>query len=138
MRNGNGESCIDVDHINIQSERNCKGKRVSTGVQTTPLVPYRLRFWPKASGGVKCDPDGSACSVVHFRCCCRTISQFFLSQIGLTFVLVLWALAGAAAFYYTEGERRFWEISAETPVCLVESRESLVLIVAFLIGDNTI
>lgn len=104
MRNGNGDSCIDVDHINIHPEHNCKGKRVSTGVQTNPLVPYRLRFWPKASRSPKGDPDGRACSAAHFHCCCRTISQFFLSQIGLTLVLVLWALAGAAAFYYTEGE----------------------------------
>lgn len=104
MRNGSGESCIDVDHINIQSEKNFKNKRVSTAVQTSPLVPYRLRFWPKAPKTAKCDPEKHACSIVHFQCCCRTISQFFLSQIGLTLVLVLWALAGAAAFYYTEGK----------------------------------
>lgn len=104
MRNGNGDSCIDVDNINIQSEKTFRIKRVSTAVQTSPLVPYRLRFWPKASGNGKCDPDKHVCSIVHFQCCCRTISQFFLSQIGLTLVLVLWALAGAAAFYYTEGE----------------------------------
>lgn len=104
MRNGSGDSCIDVDHINIPSERNFKIKRVSTAVQTSPLIPYRLRFWPKASGSVKCDPEKHACSIIHFQCCCRTISQLFLSQIGLTIVLVLWALAGAAAFYYTEGK----------------------------------
>lgn len=106
MRNGNGDSCIDVDHINVQSEKSSKIKRVSTAVQTSPLIPYRLRFWPKAPRSVKCDPEKHACSIVHFQCCCRTLSQWFLSQIGLTVVLVLWALAGAAAFYYTEGKFR--------------------------------
>lgn len=105
MKTGNGDSsCIDVDHINLESERNYKNKYVSIGVQTSPLVPYRLRFWPKGSSNVKCNPDESGCSKLQLKCCCHTFSRLCLSQIGLTIMLVFWALLGAAAFFYTEGK----------------------------------
>lgn len=104
MITGNGDTCIDVDHVHLENCRNYKNKHVSIGTQTSPLVPYRLRFWPKGSRNVKCDPSQSSCSKVQLKCCCRTFSQLFLSQIGLTVVLVIWALVGAAGFFYTEGE----------------------------------
>ncbi|XP_065158959.1 uncharacterized protein [Atheta coriaria] len=94
---GMGER-IDVDQIKLEHYRL---KTQNVGVQTTHLSPYRLRFWPVAAS-IKC-LDASFMDVV--KCCLRTLSQWFLSQVGLTCVLIVWALLGATAFYKTEGPR---------------------------------
>ncbi|KAK5643992.1 hypothetical protein RI129_007837 [Pyrocoelia pectoralis] len=105
MRTGNGDNYIDVDHITLESERNYKNRFHSIGVQTSQLLPYRLRLLPKFSTDIQCEPS-SNCSFKSKLCCCgKTLSQWIFSQIGLTFILVNWALLGAAAFYQTEGPR---------------------------------
>lgn len=100
MRTGNGDKCIDIDHITL--ERNYKNKRLSVATQTSHVVPYRLKFWPKWTGTAKCGEDAKAFE--HVACCCRTLSQWCLSQVGLAVILFCWALLGAFAFYQTEGE----------------------------------
>ncbi|KAB0800052.1 hypothetical protein PPYR_07932 [Photinus pyralis] len=105
MRTGSGDNYIDVDHITLESERNYKNRFHSIGVQTSQLLPYRLRLLPKFSADIKCDPSGS-CSFKSKLCCWgKTLSQWIFSQIGLTLILLNWALLGAAAFYHTEGPR---------------------------------
>lgn len=104
MRTGNGDNYIDVDHITLESERNYKNRFNSVGVQTSQLLPYRLRFWPKLVSDFKCDPSGNSSIKNKLKCCGRTLSQWFLSQIGLLIILFNWALLGAAAFYKTEGK----------------------------------
>lgn len=99
MRTGNGDKCIDIDHITL--ERNYKNKKLNIATQTSHVVPYRLKFWPKLTGSVKCGEDAKA--LEHVVCCCRTLSQWCLSQVGLALILVCWALLGAFAFYQTEG-----------------------------------
>ncbi|EFA01840.2 uncharacterized protein LOC103312662 isoform X1 [Tribolium castaneum] len=98
-----GDTCVDIDQINLEAN-NYKNKFTNASVQTSPLIPYRLRFWPK-NCDFKCAPEDSCCSKVGLVCCCRIISQWVLSQVGLTIVVVLWALLGAFAFYKTEGPR---------------------------------
>ncbi|XP_017779880.1 PREDICTED: uncharacterized protein LOC108565101 [Nicrophorus vespilloides] len=98
---GMGDNCIDIEQINL--DRNYKNKFKSVGSQTSHLVPYRLRFWPlRASINIKC-ADAGLKEII--KCCLKTLSQWFLSQIGLTAILFTWALLGAAAFYKTEGPR---------------------------------
>lgn len=103
MGSGKGDNCINIDHIHLESERNYKNKFQAIGVQTSPLVPYRLRFWPVRASYVKCPEESSAKDKIKF--CFKTLSQWFLSQVGLTLILIMWALLGAAAFYKTEGPR---------------------------------
>ncbi|KAF5296955.1 hypothetical protein FQR65_LT10107 [Abscondita terminalis] len=105
MRTGNVDNYIDVDHITLESERNYKNRFHSIGVQTSTLLPYRLRFFPKFHSDIDCvAPSGS--SFINKLCFCgKTLSQCLFSQVGLTFILVNWALLGAAAFYKTEGPR---------------------------------
>lgn len=98
MRQNSNDNCIDIDHINLESERNYKNKYITISVQTSPIVPYRLRIFPKM-----CSMDEKENSQNKLKTCCRIISQIFLSQIGLTITLILWALLGAAGFYSTEG-----------------------------------
>ncbi|RZB38956.1 uncharacterized protein BDFB_010321, partial [Asbolus verrucosus] len=104
MKNGNGETCIDIDHINLEAN-NYKNKYTSASVQTSPLIPYRLRFWPRSTCDFKCDPSESSCTKIRLTCCCRVLSQWVLSQVGLTIIVLTWALLGAFAFYKTEGPR---------------------------------
>lgn len=101
MGSGKGDNCIHIDHIHLESERNYKNKFQNIGIQTSPLVPYRLRFWPVRASYVKCPEESCAKDKIKF--CFKTLSQWFLSQIGLTLILLVWALLGAAAFYKTEG-----------------------------------
>lgn len=97
MRQNNVDNFIDIDHINLESERNYKNRFLTVSVQTSPIVPYRLRLLPKM-----CSIDEKY-SENKLKCCCRVISQLFLSQVGLTITLISWALLGAAGFYNTEG-----------------------------------
>lgn len=103
MRTGNGDNYVDVDHITLESERNYKNRFHSIGVQTSALLPYRLRFFPKFHTYLGCDPSSSLTNKLCF--CGKTLSQCLFSQVGLTFILINWALLGAAAFYKTEGPR---------------------------------
>lgn len=107
MRTGNGDNYIDVDHITLESERNYKNRFHSIGVQTSALLPYRLRFWPRLNSDIKCDPSGNSSLKDKLRCFGRTLSQWIFSQLGLTIILFNWALLGAAAFYKTEGKTLF-------------------------------
>ncbi|XP_063911802.1 uncharacterized protein LOC135128699 isoform X2 [Zophobas morio] len=105
MKTGNGDTCIDIDHVNLEAN-NYKNKYTNASVQTSPLIPYRLRFWPRSTCDLKCDPnESSCCTKVRLTCCCRILSQWVLSQVGLTMVVISWALLGAYAFYKTEGPR---------------------------------
>ncbi|KAG5880759.1 hypothetical protein JTB14_010942 [Gonioctena quinquepunctata] len=102
MRTGNGDSCVDIDHMNI--EHNLKNKKTDAAVQTSHLVPYRLRFLPGTNCDVKLSPSETNCAL-KLKCCCRIVSRWILSQVGLTVVVVIWALLGALAFFKTEGPR---------------------------------
>lgn len=101
MGSGKGDNCINIEHINLEADKNYKNKFQSIGIQTSPLVPYRLRFLPVKIKYEKC-PDGSS-TKDKVKFCFKTLSQWFLSLIGLTLVLIIWALLGAAAFFKTEG-----------------------------------
>ncbi|CAH1159549.1 unnamed protein product [Phaedon cochleariae] len=100
MRPGNGDHSVEVDHV----DNGLKNRRVDASVQTTHLVPYRLRFLPPTSCDVKLGPSEPSCAL-RISCCCRVLSQWLLSQIGLSLVVVVWALLGALAFFNTEGPR---------------------------------
>lgn len=50
------------------------------------------------------DPKKESCTVVGLQCGCKVITQWILSQIGLTLLVFGWALLGAYAFYKTEGK----------------------------------
>lgn len=105
MRNGNGDSStIDVDHINLENHYK---KFADVTVQTTHLVPYRLRYWPKLFCDVKLSPSEKNCTKLRLQCCGRVLSQWLLSQFGLTIILIAWALLGAFAFFKTEGKKLF-------------------------------
>ncbi|CAH1370971.1 hypothetical protein MTP99_012461 [Tenebrio molitor] len=105
MKSENGDTCIDVDHVTLEAN-NYKNKYTNASVQTSPLIPYRLRFWPRSTCDVKCDPnENGCCTKIRLTCCCRILSQWVLSQVGLTVVVLSWALLGAFAFYKTEGPR---------------------------------
>ncbi|CAG9856852.1 unnamed protein product [Phyllotreta striolata] len=99
----NGDATtIDVDQMT--KEQNIKNRKLDASVQTLHLVPYRLRFVPGLRCDVKLSPSERNCAL-KLGCCCRIFGQWALSQVGLTVVVVIWALLGACAFYYTEGER---------------------------------
>lgn len=91
-------NCIDIEHINLESERNYKNRFKSISIQTSPIVPYRLRIFPKM-----CSVQDEKFNQNQFKTFCRILSQLFLSQFGLTITLITWALLGAAGFYNTEG-----------------------------------
>lgn len=93
-----GNNCIDIDHINLESERNYKNRFKSIHIQTSPIVPYRLRIFPKM-----CSVQDEKFNQNQLKTFFRIISQLFLSQFGLTMTLLFWALVGAAGFYNTEG-----------------------------------
>lgn len=100
MKTSNGDSCIDIGHLNID---NYKIKKFDASVQTLHIIPYRLRFLP----GTDCDadfrPSENNCTL-RCICCCRIFSQWILSQIGLSIIVVIWALLGALSFFYAEGK----------------------------------
>ncbi|XP_018570482.1 uncharacterized protein LOC108910376 isoform X2 [Anoplophora glabripennis] len=102
MRADNADTCINIDHVNL--DNNYKNRLVEASVQTTHLVPYRLRFWPGTNCDVKLSPSETNCAL-KAKCCCRILSQWILSQVGLTIVVTIWALLGALAFFNTEGPR---------------------------------
>ncbi|XP_074025979.1 uncharacterized protein isoform X2 [Leptinotarsa decemlineata] len=102
MRTGNGDTCVDIDHMTL--DHNLKNKKTDAAVQTTHLVPYRLRFLPGTDCDVKLSPSETSCSL-KLKCCCRILSRWILSQVGLSIVVVIWALLGALAFFRTEGPR---------------------------------
>lgn len=103
MKTSNGEACIDISHMNIDGY---KIKKLDASVQTLHLIPYRLRFLPGTNCDVKLGPSENNCAL-RCNCCCRIFSQWILSQVGLSVVVVLWALLGALAFFYTEGNNIF-------------------------------
>ncbi|KAL3265272.1 hypothetical protein HHI36_009482 [Cryptolaemus montrouzieri] len=106
MKNGNGDtSCLDIDHITF--ENNYKHKSADASIQTSPLIPYRLRLWPRFSCDMKYDPKKESCTVVGLQCGCKAITQWIFCQMGLTVIVFGWALLGAYAFYKTEGPREF-------------------------------
>ncbi|KAH1019577.1 hypothetical protein HUJ04_009371 [Dendroctonus ponderosae] len=106
MKNGTGDFYVDMDHIQVGFRGTAKGEQTTAEaeVQTTHLVPYRLRFWPRTDCKFKLGPSESSCSL-KCKCCCQLLSQWMLSQVGLTIVVIIWALLGAYAFYVTEGPR---------------------------------
>lgn len=105
MGSGKGDNCINIDQIHLDADKNYRNKFQSVGIQTSPLVPYRLRFWPVRPSHFKCPEESTTKDKLKF--CFRTLSQWFLSQIGLTLILIVWGLLGAAAFFKTEGEIDF-------------------------------
>ncbi|CAH0561362.1 unnamed protein product [Brassicogethes aeneus] len=100
----NEASCVDVDQINLENGLP-RNKFAEKSAQTSHLVPYRLRFWPKLHHAVKLGPSESSCTKLRVACICRILSQWLLSQVGLTVLLVFWALVGAYGFHITEGPR---------------------------------
>lgn len=102
MRTSNGEACINIGHVNIN---NCKIKTHDASAQTLHLVPYRLKFLPGTDCDVKLGPSEKNCTL-RCNCCCRIFSQWILSQVGLSLLVVIWALLGALAFFYTEGKKQ--------------------------------
>lgn len=77
----------------------------STGIQTVHGLPYMLRVLPKVRDIV--DEENSADPKKSSRLCrhLRFLGRLSLSQFGLAWLLAFWAVAGAAAFYATEGPR---------------------------------
>ncbi|XP_051175972.1 uncharacterized protein LOC127291086 isoform X2 [Leptopilina boulardi] len=77
----------------------------STGVQTIHGLPYMLRVLPKVKDIVdeenSADPKKSSILCRHLR----FLGRLSLSQFGLAWLLTFWVVAGAAAFYTTEGPR---------------------------------
>ncbi|KAL1506703.1 hypothetical protein ABEB36_006017 [Hypothenemus hampei] len=106
MKNGKGDFYVDVDHIHVGFTNSNKPERTTTnvGVQTTHLIPYRLRFWPKTDCNFKLSPSNTSCGL-KCKSCLKIFSQCLLSQVGLTIMVTIWALVGAYAFYITEGPR---------------------------------
>ncbi|XP_066245433.1 potassium channel subfamily K member 6-like isoform X1 [Euwallacea similis] len=107
MRTGTGDFYVDIDHIHLGLTNSISKGEPSIAdaeVQTTHLVPYRLRLWPKTDCDFKLSPAETSCSL-RCKCCLQVFSQWLLSQAGLTLILFIWALLGAFAFYNTEGPR---------------------------------
>lgn len=98
MKTGSGDACIDIDHLGSY-----KIKKIDASAQTIHLIPYRLRFLPGTNCDVKLGPSENSCAL-RCNCCCRIFSQWILSQVGLSIVVVIWALIGALAFFYSEGK----------------------------------
>lgn len=103
---GNSDFIVDVDHIEIGLRDNSKKTESysDVGVQTTHLVPYRLRFWPRTDCDFKISHSDASC-MLKCHCCMKLVSQWILSQVGLTIIVITWALLGAYAFFKTEGPR---------------------------------
>lgn len=101
MKSINGDACLDIDHLDLGKY---KIKKVDANTQTLHLIPYRLRFLPVTDCDVKLGPSENNYTL-RCQCCCRLFSQWILSQVGLTIIVVIWALLGALAFFYTEGKK---------------------------------
>lgn len=96
----------DVNRLTLENEKHFKKeykKFVSVSVQATPSPPYRLRLFPKRSRKIKSAPENCDCNKDRIGFCCVTISRVMFSQCGLTVIIIIWALLGAAAFHETEG-----------------------------------
>lgn len=94
----------DVNRLTIECEKNFKNvKYVSVSVQATPNPPYRLRIWPKRWRRIKSDPEKCDFTRDAIGNCCVATSRWIFSQCGLTVIIIIWALLGAAAFHETEG-----------------------------------
>ncbi|XP_019870502.2 potassium channel subfamily K member 2 isoform X2 [Aethina tumida] len=98
------DSCVTIDQINLENGFS-RSKLVERSAQTSHLIPYRLRFWPRLKSNVKLGPSESSCTKLRLICLCRVVSQWLLSQVGLTLILFIWALVGAYGFLITEGPR---------------------------------
>lgn len=107
LQKHNEEYKVDLDDINrmtIECEKNFKNINfVSVSVQATPYPPYRLRILPKRRRKIKSDREKCDCSKDKINSCCITTSRWMFSQCGLTIIIIIWALLGAAAFHETEG-----------------------------------
>ncbi|XP_046742236.1 uncharacterized protein LOC124408943 [Diprion similis] len=79
----------------------------STGVQTCPTIPYRLRMFPSLQDPPLLVRDSAENPKESSKICkhLRLLGRMTLCQFGLAWLLSLWAIAGAAAFYSTEGPR---------------------------------
>ncbi|XP_077279366.1 uncharacterized protein LOC143906890 isoform X2 [Temnothorax americanus] len=76
----------------------------SVTVQTIEGVPLRLRFLPSLRD-IEEDNGTSSENVSRFWKNLRFLGRVSLSQFGLLWILVIWTVAGAAAFCATEGPR---------------------------------
>ncbi|KAF7994855.1 hypothetical protein HCN44_004327 [Aphidius gifuensis] len=78
----------------------------STGVQThVGDGPYRLRIFPIIKDTVDEEATDNQKLATKLWSHIRFIGRILLCQIGLAWVLLFWTIAGAAAFYITEGPR---------------------------------
>ncbi|XP_011860972.1 PREDICTED: uncharacterized protein LOC105558074 isoform X2 [Vollenhovia emeryi] len=76
----------------------------SVTVQTIEGLPLRLRFLPSLRD-IEEDNGNSAGKSSRFWKYLRFLGRLSLSQLGLLWLLVIWTVAGAAAFCATEGPR---------------------------------
>lgn len=116
--NRNLKNCLKTDdyHIDLEDVNkltfDCdkknfiKNRYVSVSVQTSPTPPYRLRILPKRTRKRKSDPEKCDCNKDKITVCCLATSRIIFSQCGLTIVIIIWALLGAAAFHETEGNNK--------------------------------
>ncbi|XP_024869546.1 potassium channel subfamily K member 10-like isoform X1 [Temnothorax curvispinosus] len=77
----------------------------SVTVQTVEGLPLRLRFLPYLSRDIEEDNGTSSGKFSRFCKYLRFLGRVSLSQFGLLWILVIWTVAGAAAFCATEGPR---------------------------------
>ncbi|KYQ49018.1 TWiK family of potassium channels protein 7 [Trachymyrmex zeteki] len=75
----------------------------SVTVQTIEGLPLRLRILPSLRDIE--EDNGNSSKVSRFRKYLRFLGRLLLSQFGLLWLLVIWTVAGAAAFCATEGPR---------------------------------
>ncbi|EGI64077.1 PREDICTED: potassium channel subfamily K member 6-like isoform X2 [Acromyrmex echinatior] len=75
----------------------------SVTVQTIEGLPLRLRILPSLRDIE--EDNGNSSKVSRFRKYLRFLGRLLLSQLGLLWLLVIWMVAGAAAFCATEGPR---------------------------------
>ncbi|KYN31829.1 TWiK family of potassium channels protein 7 [Trachymyrmex septentrionalis] len=75
----------------------------SVTVQTIEGLPLRLRILPSLRDIE--EDNGNSSKVSRFRKYLRFLGRLLLSQLGLLWLLVIWIVAGAAAFCATEGPR---------------------------------
>nr|CAD7393569.1 unnamed protein product [Timema cristinae] len=90
----------DLDMKNVANQYS------SVGIQVSPSPQYRLRFLPICGcTTIEESNDWEFCGVEGLYFLLRLAGRWVLSQCGLTVILFLWALLGAAAFEATEGPR---------------------------------
>ncbi|XP_012261564.2 uncharacterized protein LOC105689248 isoform X1 [Athalia rosae] len=89
----------------VEARRQVETSR-STGVQTCTTMPYRLRMLPSLADVPHLEePSENPKKPSRFRKHLRFLARLTFCQFGLAWLLSLWAVAGAAAFYSTEGPR---------------------------------